>query len=283
MTTLVAYIPVINRRHLEWFAKHPGSSIALISQAAAEELVPSLSRNMGALSTEAIQLTMSVLLKPVRSVAIIDPHDIKGSFGNTSEIVLANEDICHKFLERYGQFLPERRRFDDTFARWDMSAVVSAQPVLPDCEVSTDEVDIFRINGTQELTRRSPDWWRQIGLLVFRGTELLACGWNQHYPTEYETYMFGDPRSNFNAGDPAGMDAYVSLHAEEHVVAYCAENGIALKGASVYINTFPCGRCARVLERAGISELYFRDGSAFLKGFEILRNKGVRIVRVTNP
>lgn len=285
MSNLIAYIPVLNQRHIDWLKKHPGSHLFLIPQSMAEQILPHLNRNMGGVSTETTEQMIRGIFPPVvSSVAHFSPDwddpDLGDIRGVWKKWILPDEDISHHLAEKY--LLPAgcEVSFEMIWSRWDMTAVKMAQPVIPDCEVSLSDIDIFRIKEANALSQKSPDWWRQIGAIAFRGDELVAVGVNKHHPSEYETYIFGDPRLNFNAGDPSGMDAYVSLHAEEYLVAFCARNGIPLMGASLFINTFPCGRCARVVGEAGFRELFFHEGSSFLKGFEILKSYNTRIVQV---
>lgn len=283
MANLIAYIPVLNQRHLDWFERHPHSRLFLITQEMAEQFLPRLARNMSAVPTESM-IKMIRSLNLVYSVTDFSPgwdSDLdRLILGKRKEWILPDEDISHLVAENY--LLP--RWYDVTFemiwARWDMTAVKKAQPVIPDCEVSRRDIDIFRTQEAEDLSRRSPDWWRQIGAIAFRGPELLAFGRNEHFPTEYESYIFGDPRLNFDASDPTGTDAYISLHAEEYLICFCADHGISLRGASLYINTFPCGRCASAVKNAGFKEVFFREGSSFLKGFETLKSAGIRIVQV---
>ena len=164
-----------------------------------------------------------------------------------------------------------------------MLAVKRQEPVLPDLEVSSEVIDRFRIEAARRLARKSPDWWRQVGAMVFRGYEMIACSYNAHKPTEYETVLFGDPRINFDAGDSVGAEVYLSLHAEKGLIGMCAREGVMLKGASVYVTTFPCGDCARYLAECQISELFFSEGYSVLGGLRTLQAAGIRIVKVKDP
>jgi dCMP deaminase len=282
-TRLLAYIPVVNQRYIRWLERYPHSTLYLIETDVAQKLLPRLLRDMGAVDAGSVR-KMIESLGLVREVWF--SHMATPQFTFTEwpiEWVLPDEDIsqafAHEFLEKSGV----RFRFENISARWDMTAVKRQQPIMPDVEQSIAEIDCLRIEETDRIAERSPDWWRQIGIMAFREEKLLGVGRNEHFPTEYETDIFGDPRILFDAGDPAGAEVYLSLHAEEYLAGYCSRNGISLKGASIYINTFPCGRCARMLSICGIKELFFREGSSFLKGFEILRDAGIRIVQVKTP
>src|SRR5574344_146133 len=50
-----------------------------------------------------------------------------------------------------------------------------------------------------------------------------------------------------------------SLCAEQEAISYAASNGINIKGSTIYINTFPCHICAKLLYQAGIKKIYYRS------------------------
>ncbi len=275
---LIAYIPVPNRQYIEWMSRHPGSILQVIDLDIVESIMPKLNRNMIALSADAV-VDMLRSRPYVRGVSVFHPMipPVNAHF------ILPEEDFSHLFAERYLLLIGATCSFETICARWDMQAVVRQQPIIPDCEISWDQTDISRILTAEDIAICSPDWWRQIGALFFRDGKLLASTWNKHFPIDYETAIYGDPRINFDAGDPAGAQVYLSLHAEKDLVSSCARMGIPMMGGSVYVTTFPCADCARILAEVGIRELFFRDGYSVLKGLETLRNAGVRIVQVKDP
>ena len=277
MTNLIAYMPVLNRQYLEWLEKHQPFKLYLVSQYLAESLIPQLGRNMIAVSEGKIAV-MIKSLGLTGSVSFLDPA--LTPFGE--ELIMPDEDISRQIASEYLHYDPLYMSitFEPIWARWDMSAVKRQEPVIPDLEVSVRKIDKLRMEAANKLAQKSPDWWRQIGALAFRGDEFLAVAYNKHYPTEYETMIFGDPRIVFQAGDPAGAEVYLSLHAERGIIATCAKEGVALKGASVYVTTFPCGDCARMLAACQIKELLFQEGYSVLKGFETLKAAGVQIAKV---
>lgn len=50
-----------------------------------------------------------------------------------------------------------------------------------------------------------------------------------------------------------------STHAEQNAVAFAARHGIALEGATAYVNTFPCKDCMNSLINAGIKKIVYND------------------------
>ena len=69
-------------------------------------------------------------------------------------------------------------------------------------------------------------------------------------------------------------------HAESVVISEAAKKGIALLGADLYISTFPCPPCAKIVAAAGIKRCYFLSGYSMLDGERILKDSGVEIIQV---
>jgi dCMP deaminase len=125
---------------------------------------------------------------------------------------------------------------------------------------------------------RSSDWWRQVGAIAVRGGDLLGYAWNHHHPTEYSPYIDGDPRDSFSRG--VRPDLSTAIHAEAAIIAAAARDGISLRGADLYVTTFPCPACARLIAEAGFSRCYFAGPYSVLDGEEVLRAAGVQLLWV---
>ncbi len=190
--------------------------------------------------------------------------------------IAADEDVSHLFSEKYLVPAGCNVRFEMIWARYDMKAVQAMQPVANTFPVSSSDFDREVMVRLGLEAKKSPDWWRQIGAMAMtqQGQTVIAC--NTHLPTEYETYIFGDPRLNVDAGQ---LGKYCSIHAEEAVVSLCARYGYKLEGGSIYVTTFPCENCARVIEHSGVKTLYFKDGYSSLNANEVLWGK-VTVTRV---
>ena len=283
---LIAYIPTLNQRHLAWFKRHPDSDLFLISQAEAEELLPRLERNMAALPTEMVARMVSSEGLVRRAQIFLhgsgrEDDDPDLSSPRWKRWILADEDVSHLFAEKYLAPAGCTFSFEMIWARWDMTAVTRNQPVIPDVEISFSEFDRELMKKAVEISNRSPDWWRTIGALaVLWNGQVIPAVCNFHMPNEYETYIFGDPGLNRDAGQEG---KYTSIHAEEAVITHCARYGLALDGAHLYVTTFPCERCARQLVQAGIKKLFFRNGFSSLNAQDVLKVGSVKIIQVKTP
>ena len=110
---------------------------------------------------------------------------------------------------------------------------------------------------------------------------ILGAAWNHHRPTEYAPYVDGDPRDAFSRGVRA--DLSTAIHAEASVVAQAARGGRALGGADIYVTTFPCPACARLIAESGFRRCYFTGPYSVLEGDHILRAAGVGLFWVDAP
>ena len=283
MNNLIAYMPVINRQYLGWLEKHKPFHLYLITQDVAEALNPKLGRNIVSLPANIVSVFLNNVQNEFSWESLVEVFSLTNldlSKQKDQNWIMPDEDISHLVAGKYLTPSGCQVYFEPIWARWDMTAVKRQEPIMPDLETSSDIVDGLRMSVAEKFGQKTPDWWRQIGALAFKDQKMIAFSYCKHLPTEYETVIFGDPRINFDAGDSAGAEVYLSLHAEKGIVATCAREGISLKGASVYCTTFPCGDCARMLAECQIKELFFTEGYSVLKGFETLKAAGIRIVKV---
>jgi len=279
---LIAYIPTLNQRHIDWLKSHPGSDLYLISQEDAEALLPRLKRNMAALPTEMIArfLEQEKAALGLRRVWIFAPEWQEPDLRSVvwKRWVAADEDISHLVAEKH--LLPAGCdvSFEMTWARYDMQAVLARQEPIPDAEITSDELALVILKDLQTLSERSPDWWRRVAAAaVNRQGRKLAVAYNMHMPNEYETYAFGDPAINREAGQTGKSCA---CHAEMGVIAECARQGYVLDGGKIYVTTFPCEVCAGIIARAGVKEVYFLEGYSSLNALDVFRTSKVKLIQV---
>lgn len=165
--------------------------------------------------------------------------------------------------------------FERTFLRWDREWSQAQRPAGYDGIVSTSELSRAMLGLAAAEAERSSDWWRQVGAVAARGATVLAIAHNQHHPTEYSPYLHGDPRNDFSRG--VRIDLSTAIHAEAAIVARSAADGVALRGADLYVSTFPCPGCARLVAEAGFQRVYFAGPYATLDGDTVLREAGVEL------
>ena len=68
-----------------------------------------------------------------------------------------------------------------------------------------------------------------------------------------------------------------AIHAEAAIVAQAARDGVSLRGADLYVTTFPCPACARLIAEAGFRRCYFAGSYSVLEGEHVLQAAGVDV------
>ncbi|NCS97095.1 MAG: deoxycytidylate deaminase, partial [Candidatus Pacebacteria bacterium] len=87
-----------------------------------------------------------------------------------------------------------------------------------------------------------------------------------------------DPRNSFHKGEH--IELSTAIHAEAALIADAAKKGISLEGTQLYVTTFPCPACAKLIACSGITKLYFSEGYSMLDGEKILNDAGVLLSKI---
>lgn len=72
------------------------------------------------------------------------------------------------------------------------------------------------------------------------------------------------------------------VHAEQNLIAFCAKQGIALKGATITITHSPCKECAKLIVQSGIAKVHFSEEYRDLRSLEFLKEAGIEVTKVHN-
>ncbi len=274
---LVAYVPVIHSGYISLFERHWDR----ISEAwiMGSELIEELRDPVA----EIRQLNPEMAAKLVRctnvfkhgfSVDVLTPARAKELSGVS--VVTMDDIVCRRFAERY--LKGNDIQFDTAFLRWDSSNVKSSSTVAYDRKVPFAEVSGYAREALAE-GKKTTSWWREVGAVAFRDGQVLGCEHNTHMPDEHSVFMEGDPRDSIETGTDPGMSS--AIHAEAKLVARLGRP--ILEGASVLLTTFPCVPCAQLLCLAGLKQLYYMSGNAYLHVDQVLKAHGMEIIYVEEP
>jgi dCMP deaminase len=273
---LLLYLPVIHRGYEAFFGRHPDAGSVLLLGTGFGADFPDLAKDIRALAPERAAAYLRLAL-PGREIRVIEPADLPGAVTG-DPLVLPDEQVTRALAGQHELGRGRELVFDPTFLRWDRDWSRARRPARFDGAVAAGDLPRGLIARAQELAGRSSDWWRQVGAIAVRGDELLGSAWNQHYPSEYAPYEDGDPRDGFSRG--VRSDLSTALHAEAAVIAAAAGAGTVLRGADLYVTTFPCPACARLIAAAGFGRCFSAGPYSVLDGEEVLRAAGVELLWV---
>ena len=270
---VLLYLPVLHAGHEAFFARHRDAAEILLLGTGFRDTFKSLAKDVRALPPQRAAAFLRLML-PGIPVRVVEPDDLPAAV-RAGTLVLPDEDITRSLAERYQLGSGRELVFDQTFLRWDREWSQAQRPAGFDAVVTAAQLPPGVLDRASELAGRSSDWWRQVGAIAWRGQQVLGAAWNRHGPTEYAPYIDGDPRDSFSRGVRA--DLSTASHAEASVIAQAARTGTPLDGADLYVTTFPCPACARLIAAAGFRRCYFSGGYSVLDGDAILRSAGVSL------
>ena len=287
MKILVLYMPVLHKGYLELIAQVEPRMIGLLSLDVLQSLPESLSYIakkdiVRALPTADMRAALAALYPP-NEIAVLEfgQYELL-QLGREQEIFMPDEDISTAVAEKYcggvqrvTLVAPPAPRL-----RYNRNTVEEKKLLVPGRRTTITDLDREMMTEAAEAARRSPDWWRQVGgvLVLKDGRRIVA--YNEHQPHEQIAATFGDPRSMFKSG--VRTDLTFGDHAEHVAVGEAARQGISTADSSLYLTTFPCLACARLVVRAGVKRLFYRDPSyGLLDADQYLRMKEVELVEVS--
>lgn len=276
MKQVLLYLPVVHAGHEAFFARHADAAEVLILGAGFRDQFKTLAKDIRALPPDRAAEFLRVML-PGTPVRVIEPGDLPVAV-TADRLVLPDEDVTRNLAAEFHLGTGRELVFDKTFLRWDRQWSQAGRPADFDDELTVGELPARLVEFAQEMADHSSDWWRQVGAIAWRGEDILGAAWNHHGPTEYASYVDGDPRDNFSRGVRA--DLSTACHAEASVIAQAARAGRALDGADIYVTTFPCPACARLIAESGFRRCYFTGGYSVLDGDQLLKSAGVTLLWV---
>lgn len=276
---LIALVPVIHIKYLELFQKYPDHLYILDDTILRKwEKFNSLKRDLRSIDQKTVYnfVKNSGILKNVDLLTL-------GNLINLSEkekdasIIMPNEDVSHWFSEK---FLPGKKvKFENIFLRWNRPISTQELKVSSDRIITHEKAHRELIGKASELKEESANWWRQIGALVTdRKGKIILSAFNRHVPTQENMAVYGDLRMCFEAGENHHLSN--SIHAEASLIGKAARDGISLDKTSLYVTTFPCPTCAKLIAEAGIKKVYYKSGYSLSDAQDILKNAEVELILV---
>jgi dCMP deaminase len=140
-------------------------------------------------------------------------------------------------------------------------------------KITKDQIDFMR--RACLLCDRSHCGYKT-GCVAVLGGKVLFDGWNETLPGEVYCQHGKCIRELEALSGGRDIDKVCSIHAEASVVAQAASQGVSLKGVDIYVTTFPCLICSRLLAKTGIGRLFYMSsymggdqGSSFFQAADI--------------
>jgi dCMP deaminase len=269
-------MPAIHAGYLKFIKRTDIKDVFIIDDDLAVNLIPRLERDIRALKADEVVPLLKGLVKN-RNFTTLKKNNVENVADSYTGIVMPSEDISKEIAKKY--FSKNDIEYVDTFLRWDMSSSIKASTPKSDYEITNSQANKKFMDMAVLESQQSSDWWRQVGSVIIKDGKVLLKAHNHSSPSKnYSVEVFGDPRSNFDAGQNIELSKFI--HAEAYLISLAAKQGLSLDGTSIFVSTFPCPVCSKLIVNAGISEVYFKDGYSLLDAEDIFKAKNIKIVRV---
>ncbi len=273
MAIIIGYFPALHQGYINFFAEHSGEIYVLGKNLVQE--TPRLERDLRALNPEVVAAMIRSLKRTSEVSVLRNTSQIEAI--SSESVVMPDEDVSRDFAITY--LAGVNVTFVPTFLRWDRNITTREFEVPADRNVSVVQLDQELLAIAELEAAKSPDWWRQVGVVVARDGKPLISTHNRPSKSDLlNVNIFGDPRSNFDAGE--NIELTTAVHGEAAAIAEAAKKGIALEGTSLYVTTFPCPVCAKSVAAAGIKRVYYSKGYSLVDAEDILRAANVELIIV---
>lgn len=119
----------------------------------------------------------------------------------------------------------------------------------------------YYMNMAVQASLRSTCIRRKVGAVIVKDNRILATGYNGA-PSGLPNCCDDCSRCYRSAHNiPSGqkLDLCYAVHAEQNCLMNALKVGEELTGASIYVNTYPCATCMKLILQSGIREIYYID------------------------
>ncbi len=269
---LILYIPVIHRGYLDFLnqIQERISAVYIIDETFLEEL-SEFKPDIAAIDSNTIKLLLNKL--GFENISILSKDNVKQL--RNKELILVQDGISRNLCDGY--LKEEKVEWQSVFLRWDKDKILSEQP-LKDIPLSKDSFDVEMMREAYKEAEKSSEWWRRIGAVLVKNKKVFFRAYNKDIPNDHTPYQVGEVRDFFKPGER--QDLASTIHAEQKIITQAAKEGFSIQGASLYITTFPCPICAKLIAFSGIKNLYFSEGGSNFDAKKVLDSAEVKIIYV---
>lgn len=134
---------------------------------------------------------------------------------------------------------------------------------MPLIDVPRPGWDEWFLDGAKWASGRADCSRRQVGALVIKAQRVISQGYNGALPGERGCLAGGCPRAQSDVAPGSQYDhgpgACIAIHAELNALLDASYRGVSVQGATMYLTDEPCRTCYRLITRAGIVKVVWRD------------------------
>lgn len=114
------------------------------------------------------------------------------------------------------------------------------------------------INLATEISNWSSCLRRKVGAIITLNRRVVATGYNGA-PAGVASCKELNRCLRTNAKSGENLNECVAVHAEINAIAQCSKYGMPIQGADIYITTYPCINCIKMIIASGIKRVFYKE------------------------
>ena len=118
--------------------------------------------------------------------------------------------------------------------------------------------DTYFFGILKAIEQRSGCLRRKVSCLIVKDKRILATGYNAS-PIGVTDCINRGYCLREKAKQGECLNNCLAVHAEANAITQCAKYGISCEGATLYVNTFCCINCMKLVINSGIVEIVYLD------------------------
>lgn len=140
--------------------------------------------------------------------------------------------------------------------------------------------DEYFINMAHLVATRSNCVSRKVGAVITLDNQVVTTGYNgAPKGLKHCVDNGGCLRKNNNIASGTRQEVCRAVHAEQNAIISAAIKGVSIKNATIYVNTYPCSICARMLINAEIKRIVYDSDYSDPLSKEMLEESNIEVVK----
>lgn len=133
-----------------------------------------------------------------------------------------------------------------------------------------------------DVAERSTCVRRKVGAIITYNNILVSSGYNgaphgmEHCTDNTDLCV----RSKNNIPSGHRLDLCRAIHAEQNAIMQARGLGRDIKGSTIYVTTFPCITCAKMIIQSGISTIVYKGEYNDPFAIEMLNEARIQIIKI---
>ena len=140
--------------------------------------------------------------------------------------------------------------------------------------------DKYFIEIAKLVQTRSNCVSRKVGAVITVDNQIVATGYNGAPKHLHHCIDAGGClRKLNNIESGTRQEICRAVHAEQNAIISAAVKGVSIKGGTLYVNTYPCSICTRMLINAEIKRIVYDSDYSDPLSKEMLDESGIEVIR----